>query len=197
MSTGKKLLNYLYGKRCTLVLSVLFVFVLFAVFASNSTNGSSALSQRDMENIFGGLDECKNCDNCTGMSGTMIECYHLAEAEPIVCYDNGCIWNVLDTASCQPNQGEDANGCDTTEPTPPTTSIQQHTHFVDMSNWCPTALNESDWQEIYYGCDTSNGYSCTKTHAATKACELENWMGCPGLHSHTRPRGTKYVCGCE
>ena len=184
--------------------TVLVCVVLALVPGRGAPTDTPALSWRCMESIVGGETGC-HCDNCHTISDTILECDHFNPPAATVCNLKGCLYNVLLTKGCSPNNGPGADGCDTKQDTStPLWRQYQYIPAADPDEQDPaqdeTCVLKAGagptwfvWRKIWYGCDTGSDKVCT-AHEISMACEAAS---CTMTDlDHTEPRGYWYVCGC-
>jgi len=195
MLSRNKTLKHTYGKKVRLLLAGALGSLLLTIFTINNGSVVSALSQQDMENIFGGLLECYNFDDCNDVYYSYDECFHIEPYPQIPNCDvapHACIKKYLSTDSCQPNQGEDAEGCDTSTQDPEDYMILQEIYNDPGGSCFWLSGTYSVYTNIYFGCD----YGVLKTCA-----QLPIWWACgtpwcpgtywPGYDNHI---GVRYYC---
>jgi hypothetical protein len=192
MLTRKKILNHMHGKLLTLVLSVSFGFAILALFLTGKVMAW----------------ECENCDNCTTILEFYYECFHTDPVSPD-CDMNKCMVNVLETATCQPNQGEDAEGCDVQQqarPGVPSGYPESQVWVYEMTDPieqpCVTLSSGYEvWRRTYYGCDPPedpyNANCSERKHNAACHTTICSGQG-PTLLIEIKDRyPARMQCGCD
>jgi len=128
------------------------------------------------------------CDNCHSINATVDECEHTPQ--DIYCQINGCIEDVLDTATCD-YKGDNwpcgKSKCHTVPVTPHLPAIIQ---YVRIPSDCPGGglINYIPWITTYWGTCTS----CGVQQAYWIACQT---YGCVGPLDHVNNRYDKLECG--
>jgi hypothetical protein len=199
MLIERKNLTHLRAKRLTVILGVSLAFALMGLFAADKSNGMTPLTQRSMENVVGGeLDvQCEGCGDCTDVDEKYFECYHTDDEEPDCLEDvKRCIMNVMKSATCKPNLGENADGCDVQNAFPQDAEVYQYEYLLSGDAVCYTMGSHqmTIWRWTYYGCETSSPYECQgyphRVACGTIGCNV-GWEYPPVFRSQ------KKQCGCD
>jgi hypothetical protein len=199
MLTVKEIFERLHKTALRLGLVVFVGLVLLTVVAPHRGHPVVPLSQRDMERMIGGFDECSNCDNCGPIWRTLSECFHYNPKEGedpqfATCQYPMCIHTVFSSSSCLPDQGEDADGCDTREASPPAPAARKWVYEGDyvcpLEPWTQAFV----WADVYFGCDTCFGFRCTHG-VCVGYCSKSG--DCYGTVGGTQSTGLKLQCGCS
>ena len=151
---------------------------------ASPAGGQFAMSNSEMANLIGG--QCVDCNDCNRITPDPVfyECYHTRTPADCNQDPNRCIKNVISTASCTPNQGDAATGCDTDTMYPHAPMVVQHV-YSQAGYVCPFRRTDIHlWMTVYAGCDTDEAHYCDPIPWGV-TCDTDP---CPGNWIFSRKR---------
>ena len=183
--TSNRMLMLFLG--CVLSAIVAFVF-------ASPAGGRLAMSDSEMAYMIGG-QMCVDCNDCneTGGDGVYWLCIQVAGAAQHDCNSPNCEKHVFNTASCSPNQGDAATGCDT-DIMRPYTLCHTRVQYTSAPPACTSRDSANRRLHVYYtGCDTSPGHYCD-AHPYGGRCRRGN---CPGNNTGSNLVSGDYMYECD
>ena|GEM_PF-5883333 len=198
MLFGKRTGKRVHRQKAALVLAALCALMLLAPSGGDRTFGLLLLSRQEMKGMLGGemAPICKDCNDCNDKCWSVTECYHYRVPPDCDQYPQWCLHSWICSASCLPNQGQQAKGCDTQLADPPESAGETQCYFNVTP--CPMPLDDKFlWATIWHSCDTSSLHLCWgQQHFGW--CKPALPYTCYGGIELGDPeaKGQRFDCGC-